>query len=363
MSPLLLAAAIGLVSAPSIAQEVRFKDMNGRTVQLKAPAQRSVTTIMPGAPLFAAVNQGVKGLVGMHQATHSNLPTMLLPQIFPAMEKVRHDITRGSSFAPNVESLLEINPDIVWQWGHMGDDLLTPIEAAGLNVAALSYGSEEDTQQWITLFARSIGQPERGQQMNAWRNQVRSTLKTRLAAIPQAQRQRVMYLSRYQTGMAAAGQSGNFQTDVAIAGGRNVNDSKAAAPTINVEQLMIWDPDIIVLTNFEHGLTPETLYKNPILSQLSAVRNKRVYKVPAGGYYWDPPSQDSPLYWMWLAKLMYPQQTAQLDLRAEMRQAYQSMYGFAITEAQIDQVLHLHSNQASRNYLSTFAAGKRLASR
>ena len=141
-----------------------------------------------------------------------------------------------------------------------------------------------------------------------------------------------------------------------------MNDSKADSPTINVEQILIWDPDVIVLTNFEHDLTPETLYKNPMLSQLSAVRNKRVYKVPAGGYYWDPPSQDSPLYWIWLAKLMYPQ-TVQFDMRHEIRSAYQMLYGFDISDSQIDQVLHVDTNQHSLNYLSTFAARKQTVAR
>ena len=354
---LLLMTALGVASVQAFSGPVSLKDMNGYDLLLNAPAQRTVTAPMPASSIYATVNKGVNGLVGMHPSTHNNLKTMLLPTIFPSITQVRHDITRGSSFSPNVESLLELNPDLLWQWGHMGEDLLTPIRAAGLKVAALRYSTEEQTQEWISLFSLSVGDPARGKKINNWRNHVRTQLQLQLATTPESQRQKVMYLSRYKTGMAAAGQSGNFNSDLNIAGGRNVNDSKADSPTINVEQILIWDPDVIVLTNFEHDLTPETLYKNPMLSQLSAVRNKRVYKVPAGGYYWDPPSQDSPLYWIWLAKLMYPQ-TVQFDMRHEIRSAYQMLYGFDISDSQIDQVLHVDTNQLSLNYLSTFAARK-----
>lgn len=359
---LLLPALCVALTTPAQAQGVSFQDMNGQSIRLKSPAQRTVTTPMPASSAFATVNQGVKGLVGMHPATHNNLKTMLLPAIFPDMAQVRHDITRGSSFTPNVESLLEIQPDLVWQWGHMGDDLIAPIRAAGLNVAALRYGTEEQTQKWMELFSASIGQPERGQQINAWRNRIRAQLKEQVGALPQAQRHKVMYLSRYKTGLAAAGQAGNFNTDLAIAGGVNVNDSKAGAPTINIEQILIWDPDVIVLTNFEHDLSPQTIYQNRMLSEISAVKNKRVFKVPAGGYYWDPPSQDSPLYWIWLSKLMYPDQV-KLDLRAEIRSAYQMLYGFDISDAQIDRVLHVDVNQHSSHYQRTFAARKLSAAR
>ena len=347
-----MATLTGLAYA---APAIELQDMNGRVVRLSEPVRSTVALPMPAGPAFAAVNQGAQGLNGIHQATHDNLRTTLLPQMMPAITQVRHDITRGSGFVPNVESLLEIRPQLVWQWGNMGDELLAPIEAAGIPVAALRYGTEEQTQQWITMFAQSIGKPERGQAINQWRQQVRQQVQQQVSAIAADKRLKVMYLSRYKTGMAAAGQSGNFHADIAIAGGSNVNTSKASAPTINVEQILLWNPDIIVLNNFEHDLTPASLYNNPMLAHLNAVRQQRVYKAPAGGYYWDAPSQDSPLFWIWLSKLMYPD-AVNLDLRAEMRRAYQLLYGYAINDAEIDQALHLTLHRKSQGYAQRFAA-------
>lgn len=341
---------------------ITLEDLNGRTVTLAGPVQNTVTLPMPAGAVFATVAQSTQALGGMHEASHNNLRNMLLPHIFPGFSQVRHDITRGSGFVPNVESLLAIAPDLVWQWGHMGQELLAPIEAAGLKVVALRYGNEAYTQRWIELFAHSIGQPQRATAINAWRNGLRGQVQAQVAKVPLSQRQKVMYLSRYKTGMAAAGQAGNFHEDVTIAGGRNVNASKASAPTINVEQILVWNPDVIVLSNFEHDLTPETLYRDPMLSHVDAVRNKRVYKAPAGGYYWDAPSQDTPLYWLWLAKLMYPQHI-QLDLRTEIRSAYQTLYGFAIDDQQLNRLLHLSLNSASRDYAAHFAASAKIAAR
>lgn len=56
---------------------------------------------------------------------------------------------------------------------------------------------------------------------------------------------------------------------------------------------MAWDPDIIYLTTFSPAM-PEDLYNNTIegfdFSQLSAVKNQQVYKVPLGSYRWYAPS-------------------------------------------------------------------------
>ena len=352
---------ICMVSVASNAADIRLTDMSDSRVVLAKPASRTVTLPMPASAIFATVNGGATGLAGMHPSAHDNLSTMLLPAIYPAMEQVRHDITRGG-FVPNVESLLQIDPDIVWQWGHMGDELVKPLKAAGLKTATITYGKEENVRRWIRLFAQSLGKPERGEALIAWRQAMEQKIRHQVAAVSPSKRLKILYLSRYKTGLAAAGYSSNFQFDAEVAGGQNVNTLKVAAPTINIEQLLIWNPDVIVLTNFERGLTPATLYADALLSDVSAVRNKRVYKVPAGGYYWDPPSQDSPLYWLWLAKLLYPNDI-KLDLRQEMRSAYRLLYQFDITDAQIDQVLHADVNKRSAHYLDAFSASQKTAAR
>ena len=333
---------------------VQINDMQGNRVTLAQPAKRSVTLPMPASAIYAAVNGGVDGLAGMHPSAHDGLPTMLFPQLYPAINDVRHDINRGG-FAPNVESLLQIKPDLVWQWGHMGDELIQPLKAAGIPTAALMLGKEAETRQCIKLIAQSLGKPERGEQLVAWREQMERKVRAQVAKVPANQRLKIMYMSRYKTGLAAAGQSSFFQYDSEIGGAVNVNTLKVAAPTINIEQLLMWNPDVIVLTNFERGLTPETLYKNPLFADISAVKARRVYKAPAGGYYWDVTSQDSPMYWVWIAKLLYPQQVT-LDLRAEMHAGFKLLYGKDVTDAQIDQVLHWGTNHQSAHYAQAFAA-------
>lgn len=73
---------------------------------------------------------------------------------------------------------------------------------------------------------------------------------------------------------------------------------------VNMEQIYNWNPEIIYLTNFTE-IRPEDLYNNTIpgqdWSEVEAVKNKQVYKIPLGIYRRFPPSGDAPLMLKWAA--------------------------------------------------------------
>ncbi|WZB76602.1 ABC transporter substrate-binding protein [Achromobacter insuavis] len=184
----------------------------------------------------------------MHPNAHELMKDGLLARMFPALAAVRTDITR-SGFAPNVETLLQIQPDLVWQWGHMGDDLIAPLRNAGLPVAALLYGDEARSREWIRLMGRSLGQEARAAAQLAWRDQVRADIAKVTDGLRPDQRPGVLYLARYAPQLRASGVGTSFDDDIRLAGGRNVAAAIGSGQTINIEQLMAWAPDVILLNN------------------------------------------------------------------------------------------------------------------
>ena len=126
------------------------------------------------------------------------------------------------------------------------------------------------------------------------------------------------------------------------------------------EQALAWDPDIILLNAYERedvtgaDLTPADVYAHPILSQTRAALDRRVYKMPVGAVWWDSGNQESPLMWMWIAMLAQPEHF-DFDLRGEIRQAFQSMYSYELSEAEIDTILHLDMHADAAGY-DRFAA-------
>src|SRR5690606_25007625 len=104
-----------------------------------------------------------------------------------------------------------------------------------------------------------------------------------------------------------------------------------------------WNPDIIFLGNFEPDLHIDRIYADPDFTNTTAALDRRVYRMPLGGYRWGPGSIESPLAWMWLANLIYPDHF-DFDLRAAVREWYPRLYGHTPTEAQIDAILEVELN-------------------
>lgn len=344
----LFLAQPGLAQAAPAADAIVLQDMLGQPVELAGPVQRAVTLPMPAGSLYLSLAGDPARLAGMHPDAHGFMRQGLQARIFPAGSRIRADVTR-SGFVPNVETLLQIQPDLVWQWGHMGDDLIAPLRNAGLPVAALLYGDEARTREWIRLMGQALGEEDRAAAQLAWRTEVEGRIRAVTAGLAPAQRPRVMLLSRHAPQYAVAGGSGNFQFDVELAGGSNVAAGVGNANIVNVEQILAWNPEVILLNNFESGLTPATIYGDPMLADLDAVKQRRVYKIPAAGYRWDPPSQESPLYWQWLSLILQP---AHFDwpLREEIATQLQRLYGYAATQDDIDEVLHWQANAGAQGY-------------
>ncbi|MDR2129380.1 MAG: ABC transporter substrate-binding protein [Burkholderiaceae bacterium] len=346
---LLLLLGSGAAAQAQNREPATFKDMLGERVRLAQPARQSVTLPMPAGSLLIALAGSTDKLAGMHPDAHAYMQDGLLGRMFPgAPARIRADVTRGG-FAPNVETLLQMQPDLIWQWGHMGDDLIAPLRNAGLPVAALLYGNETRTREWIGLMGASLGQSERAQAHLAWRRDVEQRIRAVTARLSEHERPRVMLLSRYRPEMRAASSASNFQFDVELAGGRNVAASVGNANAVNIEQIMAWNPQVILLNNFEPGLSPQSLYDDPLFAGIDAVRNQRVYRIPAGGYRWDPPGQESPLYWQWLSMVLHPQRF-DWPMRQLIRDSYRALYGYEATEADLDFVLHTQLNARAQGY-------------
>jgi iron complex transport system substrate-binding protein len=342
------ALAAGLACAPAQAQPVSFRDMENREVTLAGPAQRIASIPIPLASTLIALDQGPRRLVGMNAIAKSAILEGILGRVFPETKTIPSDIV-GANFAPNVEALASVRPDLVLQWGGRGNDIVAPLSNAGLNVALILCCREEWTRFYHDMLAGAIGRADRARENTAWRDRVLGQLAAKRPALATARKPRVLHLQQALTQLTAAGKGTYNEWIIEQAGGENAAGGNADFKAINVEQIALWDPEVILLNSFEDRLTPARIYDDPILSLTRAAREKRVYKMPLGGYRWDPPSHESPLTWMWLANLLHPELFS-FDLRAEMRAAYRTLYGHDLTAADIDEILRISTQGGATHY-------------
>ncbi|EHQ90571.1 ABC transporter substrate-binding protein [Desulfosporosinus youngiae] len=113
-----------------------------------------------------------------------------------------------------------------------------------------------------------------------------------------------------------------------------VNDisSKGTGNPVDLEQIILWNPDVIIFA-------PDSIYSTVAQEKswqtLKAIQNGKYYEVPLGPYNWMgfPPSVNRYMGMIWITQLLYPEQ-AQYDLYKEAARYYELFYHSKLTEAQ-----------------------------
>jgi iron complex transport system substrate-binding protein len=112
----------------------------------------------------------------------------------------------------------------------------------------------------------------------------------------------------------------------------NNPSSKGTGNQIDMEQLLKWNPDVIV---FSTGSAYKTVGTDPTWNKLSAIKNGKYYEVPEGPYNWlgFPPAINSYLGMIWMAQLLYPN-TAKYNMYEEAAKFYKLFYHADLTKEQ-----------------------------
>ena len=185
--------------------------------------------------------------------------------------------------------------------------------------------------------------------MIEWRDTVAAEVKAATDPIAEEDRPRTLYFMNFLSSLRVAGGKSynNFYID--LAGGKNVAADLGMFVEVGIEQIIAWDPEVILLNGFEAKLSPQDVYDNPLLADVSAVKNRRVYKMPLGGYRWDPPNQESPLTWLWLSMILHPDKF-DWDLSERINSNYEFIYGQGVTPDDVRNILRFDMNAEAANY-------------
>ncbi len=149
-----------------------------------------------------------------------------------------------------------------------------------------------------------------------------------------------VYYSSSEDGLEAIAE-GNFHGEVIEkAGAKNVVPSSfgSSSNKISLEQLYIWDPDVIILTSPE---AYEDATESPVWSLLSAVQNERVYLMPSEPYPYidNPPATNRIIGIYWLGNLLYPE-LYDVDIVEKTIEFYDLYYNHAITAKEAERILN-----------------------
>ena len=342
---LILTIVFGWGEEEALSAETRIVvDQLGRKVEISKDINRIVTLPIPHASLIYCVDGKADRIAGMHPVSMKAIEKGILGTICPRLKSAATNFV-VSGFEINIEELLKLKPDIVFQWAWM-DKEIKKIEEAGIPVIALTYGTQEDLETWITILGEVLGKEEKASQLIKYHREVILEITYKAIQIPVDERPKVLYLP-YGEQLKTTGTRTYNQFWINITGGKNVAEGLEGWKNVNMEQILKWDPDIIYIGNFCE-LLPEDILENRIdgqdWSQIEAVKNRRVYKVPLGGYRWDPPNQESPLMLKWLLGTQHSNKV-DYKLKEDIKKFYLRFYNYELSEEQVSEILHCKYNQ------------------
>lgn len=327
------------------ATTVTITDHADRTVTVPLnPKKVAILGILPLPAMLTVYLDSAESIVAMEPASMNAAKNGILSELYPEVLNVNTDIMDGEDV--NIESLIALEPDVVFYNANDTTDL-EKLENAGLCAVAVSptkwkYDCITTYNEWMDLLNQIYPDHagDREQLVNNYSTDKYEEIQNAVKDIEQ--KQKVLFLFQYDENTMITSSSSFFgQWWCDAVGAVNVAQdvpAENANAKITMEQVYEWDPDVIVITNFTQT-KPDDLYNNAIgsddWSDVTAVKNKRVYKMPLGSYRTYTPGVDTPMTLEWLAQAVYPEIFASYDVQEDVKDYYQNLYGITLTDTQV----------------------------
>lgn len=180
------------------------------------------------------------------------------------------------SFAPSVESIVALKPDLVIVFFDPGD-LVNSLSAAGVPALLLeSPTSVSKVYRQIDLLGQATGHPDQTGALIVRMRDGIAAITARLEDVGQGPTVFHEVSNDYYT----AG-PGSFVADLyTLLKARNIAEATGAAfPQMTSEAIIQGDPEVIVLADEDAGESADTVSARPGWSGISAVKNKRVHVI------------------------------------------------------------------------------------
>ena len=318
-------------------------DHLGIEVELPTDVQRIVVCdILPLPSVLTVFFDSADKIVGMSGTSMGAAENGLLGQLYPEILDAETGFIDGSTV--NAEELLKLQPDVVF-YNASRAELGEQLRKAGFPAVAISvnkweYNAIETLNNWISLLSEIFPDNDKTEIVAKYSDQVYEMVQERVASIPEDQRERVFFLFQYSdANILTSGAKFFGQWWADAIGAVNVANELTTdnSVSVNMEQVYAWDPSLIFITNFTTA-GPDDLYNNTVgaydWSGISAIENRKVYKMPLGMYRSYTPGVDTPVTLLWLAKTAYPSLFEDIDIIEITCDYYREVFGVELTDEQ-----------------------------
>lgn len=301
-------------------------DMAGRRVVIKDPVNRIVTTFKPASLCVFSLGLAQK-LVGVDNSSRQDL---LHLAVFPGIAGVEGVGSKTTGI--NFETLVSLKPDLVILYaqkeGTTLADRLSAMNIPSIIILPESFDTIKDT---LGVIADAAGEPEKSLIVGRCMDEVTKLVAKRVDGLDEKAKKTGYFASAI--GLFSTTTGNMIQNEIFIqAGIKNVSkDLTGYFQDISPEQLVKWNPDIMVLSQHLKKGETRRLSGKP-LQEINAISQKAVYRCPSSLAPWDFPSPLSVLATLWIAQKAYPERFSDLDIMDRTDEFYQNLFQKTMTQ-------------------------------
>lgn len=307
-------------------------DMGGYEVTIPREINRIIVTCMGGATHEIAAMGGASKIIA--QPSMQKFPVLL--KIYPGFT----DLPNVGTFNNvNVEEALSLDPDVLVN-SKTSTEANEKLRNAGIPVIGVNTG-RSSIMGIIDEFAMTgemLNNTERSDALIAFWNERLELIENRLQSIPKENRKKVYYVLgsvTHTNGSEAWGQA-----LITAAGGINVAEEIGTEKDIVLEQILEWNPDVMILSSNEGTFVSiEEVKGNEQLQNVKAVEENELYLCPVGTFWWDRPAPEAILGITWLAMTLYPEEFADIDLETLTKDFYARFYDYELSTDEFEEFL------------------------
>ena len=336
LSVIILFCAVGLrAGGHSGAEKQYIIDTTGRRVLLKKKVKRIACLYAFSGHVVTMLGRGNDIVAVVNGLKRDVMLTKICPSIGNAAVPRRNG-------ALNIEELLRVRPDVVFIQSPMGrnSSLCATLEKFDIPCLIVSYRSIRGQQEAVRIIGKAIGEEKKTREFLSYYNGALRRATDIARKIPQKGRKRIFHsinepLKTDGPGMLSAELAARAATiNVSVNKNLRLSGSDYFA---GIEQVIKWNPDVILVN--EEGVE-EYILNSPRWSDIRAVQERRVYKMPTGISRWGHPgSLESPLALLWILKTVYPGYSGSINMSHETKYFYRSFFNLSLSEDEVKKVL------------------------
>jgi len=324
------------------AETREITDMAGRKVTV--PTAENIESVFSAGPVAAIFLYMVAPdkLLGWNYELNDVEKSIIL-------DKYQDLSNFGMGDAVNYEAVIAANPTIAINSGKINDAMVSDCDALSesLGIPVVAVDNElNNSAEAFRFMGELLGVEDHAEELAQYAEQVFTDINA-LSDIPEEKKVSV-YFGNGEDSLETAPRGSQHAQILDAINAVNVADLElgdGSRVQISAEQLLAWDPDVIVVNgepkaDKSGSSAAEDILSNPDYASLKAVQDQKVYGTPNAPFSWvDRPAGPNRLIGMrWFSALIYPEYI-KCDINEEIHKFFDLFYHVDLSDEQLENVL------------------------